>query len=300
MQILLVTGGGIGNIVQATPTMKAIAAEGHTLDLKLTCNTGVDVTDLFSIPCVRKVFTTRQPKSSYDYELRGLFIPGTVHNSKNRIKSKISYAQHIPESEVYYDMARQLGITTPMQDCEVNIGKTGPKPKHSDTVAIYPGSKYNWAMKRWDKYDELAKHFKHVAIVGTDKDINSHGNPTWITKPWKWPNNVEIVTGKLQDVAHFISHCKFFVGNDGGLSHVAAGTGIPTFVLFGPSSDVKNRPRSKYAYVIAMRMPCRPCQFQKKNGKRIFDGDLGNCYNNMRCMREMTVPYVLKEIKKYI
>jgi ADP-heptose:LPS heptosyltransferase len=302
MKILFVTGGGIGNIIQSTPCIKAIAAEGHIVDLKLYCNTStdIDLTELFSIPHVRHVFIDQQPKEHYDYELRGLFIPGKVHNAKSRIKSRIHYAQHIPESEVYYDLAKQLGIKTPMEDCEVFIGEDGPKPHHSDTIAIYPGSKHNWAMKRWDKYDELTKCFKHVAVVGTSEDINSHGNPTWITKPWNWPKNVTFIQDTIQHVAHFIAHCKFFVGNDGGLAHVSAATGIPTFILFGPSSDVKNKPKSKNSHVIAIQLPCRPCQFKEKNGKQIFDSDIGTCYMNMKCMRDMTVDFVYNEINKKI
>jgi len=298
MKILFVTGGGIGNIIQATPTIKALAIEGHKVDLRLHCNSGADIREVFNIPSVRQVFIDKEPKGNYDCEMRGLFIPSSLHGAKKTVKCKISYAQHIPESEVYYSLAKQIGIKAPMGDCEINVGQNGPIPEHKHTVAIYPGSKYNWAMKRWDKYDELAKKFKHVAVVGTDKDINTHGNPTWITRSWKWPKHVRFAKDpQLVNVAHFISKCDMFIGNDGGLAHVAAATGIPTFVLFGPSSDVKNKPKAHKAHVVAINLPCRPCQFKKKNGKSIFDGNIGNCYLNMKCMNDMSVDFVLKQMR---
>lgn len=162
-----------------------------------------------------------------------------------------------------------------------------------------PGSKPDWAMKRWDKYDELSKKFESVIVVGTENDIYSHGKPTWIKKKWDWPSNVEFFMGSLQETACLISNCQMFIGNDGGLAHVAAATGVPTFVLFGPSSTVKNKPYTKNSHVIAIDLECRPCQFQKGNdGLQIFDSGKANCPFNMRCMRNMSVDFVYNEISR--
>jgi hypothetical protein len=151
-------------------------------------------------------------------------------------------------------------------------------------------------MKRWDKFDKLAEHFEHVTIVGKKEDIENHGNPAWIKRPWGWPKHVEFFSGKLAEAAFLISKCKAFIGNDGGLAHVAAATGVPTFIIFGPSSDIKNRPYAPNAHVVALKIPCRPCQFMAgKDGKQIFAAKKANCPYAMRCMREMTVDYVLKE-----
>lgn len=292
----MVLGGGIGNIVQATPAIKAIAEEGHSIDLNLYCNSSNEIKGLFELPVVSNVYMNAESLNrNYDYQLNGPFTPGKKY-AKIVIRPRISYAKHRPEAEVYYDLAKQIGVKKVMGDAEVNVGEHGwiPDP---ESVAIYPGSKPNWAMKRWDKYDELACKFNRVMLVGSREDINSHGNPTWITRPFKWPKNCQKIIGPIQNVAYTISKCKMFIGNDGGLAHVAAATGIPTFVLFGPSSDKKNKPYSKNAHVIAIKLPCRPCQFMKgSNGQQIFDGGKGNCYLNMKCMREMSVDFVYNRI----
>ena len=300
MDVIFVLGGGIGNIVQATPAVQATASEGHNVDLRLHCNSSCDL-DIFNLSCVRNLFVSpsKEPKIPFDYQLNGPFTPGIRLNSKRIKHSGIHYAQHIPEANVYYDLAKQAGITTPMPDAKINLGNQGRIPE-SNTVAIYPGSKPDWAMKRWDKYDLLAKHFKRVVVVGKKEDIYSHGNPTWIKRPWDWPSHVEFFTGGLQETAYFISKCSMFVGNDGGLSHVAAATGIPTYVLFGPSSDVKNKPFSSNAHVIAINLPCRPCQFTAgPDGKQIFGGGKYDCPVHMKCMKDMSVDFVLEEIKQY-
>jgi ADP-heptose:LPS heptosyltransferase len=300
--VLFVLGGGIGNIVQATPAIKAISESGYIVDLLLHCNSSKDVVDIFSIPEVRKVYLEKLPPQKYDFQLRGPFTPGKVHNATKSLTTRVNYAQHIEEAKVYYDLAKQMGVTRPMGNASVNVGTKGPDPElPGETVAIYPGSKHNWAMKRWNKYDELAKHFKSVLLVGSKSDIHSHGNPAWIKRHWKWPKHVKFQIGSLQETAHAISKCKMFIGNDGGLAHVAAGTGVPTFVIFGPSSVVKNKPYATNAHAITLDLACRPCQFVAgPDGKQIFGGDKADCPYNLKCLRDLQVNNVLKQIRNHI
>jgi ADP-heptose:LPS heptosyltransferase len=301
MKVLVVLGGGIGNIVQATPAIKLIASAGHIVDLRLFCNSTKDVKDIFKIPSVRKIFIRLEDQNAekYDVQLNGPFTPGKKFPAKRHLKTRTNYAQHKEEAKVYADLADQIGIKwRQMPAIEINPGKHGPEPKHEDTVAIYPGSKPDWAMKRWDKYDQLASKFKHVTLVGTPSDIDSHGNPAWIKKPWKWPSNVSRFHGTLKEAAHYISKCKIFVGNDGGLAHVAGGCGIPTFVLFGPTSVIKNKPFGPNAHAVAISLKCRPCQFKK--GKQYFRERGNDCPFHMKCMKDMSVDFVYNEIAKKV
>jgi ADP-heptose:LPS heptosyltransferase len=297
-KLLFVLGGGIGNIVQATPAIKCAYKHKYKIDLYLTCNSSIDL-KIFSINHVNKIYLNPPPLNiKYEYQLQGPFTPNFKSNCKKIIKSKINYAQHIEEAYVYKSLIEQIGIYDNLENVEINFANKGFVPKEN-TVAIYCGSKPNWAMKRWDKYDELAKHFENVLIVGTKEDIESHGNPAWIKRKWAWPKHVKFTTGKLQEIAFTISKCKMFIGNDGGLSHVAAATGVKTFVLFGPSSFVKNKPFSKNAHAIGIDIPCRPCQFKSINGQQIFRSNESSCPFKMKCMSDMSVNFVLEEIKKY-
>ena len=93
-----------------------------------------------------------------------------------------------------------------------------------------------------------------------------------------------------------------FIGNDGGLSHIAAATGIPTFIIFGPSSIIKNAPFNKNAHPIYYNnvkkdtLKCQPCQF---NGKGYFNSGILGCPFNMKCMTHLSVNDVLTKIKDH-
>lgn len=301
-EILFVCGGGIGNLVQATPAIQAIAAEGHAVDILPHCNSSKDVHQILNIPAVRRVLLSAPKNQTYDYQMTGPFTPGYKHPARRYIRSKIHYAQHIAEAEVYYDMAKQIGVNTPMPDCQINIKDDGRRlPERS--IAIFPGSKKNWAMKRWDKYDKLAHKLMsgrkaNIVVVGQKDDIYSQGSPAWFHSPWKWPSKTNFFQGSLADVASTISNCEMFIGNDGGIAHLAAATGITTFVLFGPSSVIKNKPYSKNAHAIYVGLPCQPCQFTKgSNGQYIFNSDRANCPYGMRCQKHLSVEMVIDQIK---
>jgi heptosyltransferase III len=43
-------------------------------------------------------------------------------------------------------------------------------------------------------------------------------------------------------LAEKLSRARLFLGNDSGVTHLAAALGIPTLALFGPSNDTQWRP----------------------------------------------------------
>ncbi|MBI3514133.1 MAG: glycosyltransferase family 9 protein [Proteobacteria bacterium] len=46
-----------------------------------------------------------------------------------------------------------------------------------------------------------------------------------------------IGAGGLLEIAAALQRCRFYIGNDSGLMHLAAASGVPTLGLFGPSDD---------------------------------------------------------------
>jgi ADP-heptose:LPS heptosyltransferase len=49
----------------------------------------------------------------------------------------------------------------------------------------------------------------------------------------------------LSDLARWISGAQLYIGNDSGITHLAAATGVPTLALFGPTDPETWAPRGK-------------------------------------------------------
>ena len=51
-----------------------------------------------------------------------------------------------------------------------------------------------------------------------------------------------LVDAPLLEVARQLQQCKCYVGNDSGITHLAAMLGVPTIALFGPSDPTTWHP----------------------------------------------------------
>ncbi|HKY06928.1 MAG TPA: glycosyltransferase family 9 protein [Candidatus Binatia bacterium] len=63
----------------------------------------------------------------------------------------------------------------------------------------------------------------------------------------------------LSQAAALLSRCNLYLGNDSGISHLAAATGTRTVTLFGPSNPRQWAPRGKNAVVLRRHLACSPC-----------------------------------------
>jgi ADP-heptose:LPS heptosyltransferase len=63
----------------------------------------------------------------------------------------------------------------------------------------------------------------------------------------------------LVQLASVMEGCWFFIGNDSGISHMAAALGLPTLVIFGPTDQRVWSPRGEKTFVVCRGVPCSPC-----------------------------------------
>jgi heptosyltransferase-2 len=142
-------------------------------------------------------------------------------------------------------------------------------------AVLCPGAEYGPA-KRWPYFRELGERLPLQAV------ILGSGNDAEAARGIPGRNLVGETT--LEQAIDLIAGADFVVSNDSGLMHVAAALGRPQVALFGSSSPEHTPPLSAAARVLWLRIECSPC-FQRQC-------PLGH----FRCMREMTVDLVLKEI----
>jgi heptosyltransferase-3 len=116
----------------------------------------------------------------------------------------------------------------------------------------------NWAPKVWPP-ERFAALFQRLAATHISGAV-----PAIIAGPGEaeaamaaplsraLPDAIDLV-GRLSlpEIAAFLSRSALFVGNDSGLMHLAAASGVPTLGLFGPTNPAEYGPAGRQAAVIA-------------------------------------------------
>ena len=87
-------------------------------------------------------------------------------------------------------------------------------------------------------------------------------------------------------LAGLLACCRAFAGNDSGIAHLAAGLGIPTVVIFGPTRPQQWTPRGSHVSVLWHNQGCSACE--------IGAGE------SHTCLRNISQADVWKELKKYL
>lgn len=72
--------------------------------------------------------------------------------------------------------------------------------------------------------------------------------------------HAQVISGlDLAKVAALLVRCALYLGNDSGVTHLAAALGVETVALFGPSDPVQWAPQGRRVTVINLGVECSPC-----------------------------------------
>ena len=94
-----------------------------------------------------------------------------------------------------------------------------------------------------------------------------------------------ITLGRL---AATFARCSLYVGNDSGISHIAAALGVPTAAIFGPSSVNQWVPRGTSVLVLRHEVPCSPCAVSAMKNCRHRD-----------CLGALTPAEVIRQLERW-
>jgi lipopolysaccharide export system permease protein len=132
-------------------------------------------------------------------------------------------------------------------------------PPEAELLALAPGA--HGVGKRWpdDRFAELAQRLlapsgalagAKLVLLGAPGEEKT-AQRTVEALP---PDRVINLVGKTEpaEAAAWLARAALYVGNDSGLTHLAAAAGTPTLALFGPGLPARYRPWGKRAtYLIA-------------------------------------------------
>jgi heptosyltransferase III len=147
------------------------------------------------------------------------------------------------------DAARVLNLNPPPSPRLWHTPKALARAKElvGDGKLLVLGATANWPGKAWaaTRFRELALRLiaQGAALAGARVAIVGGPGEREMAAPLLGVNALDLVgTEDLGTVAAVIARASLYVGNDSGLMHVAAASGVPTLGLFGPSEDRHFRP----------------------------------------------------------
>ncbi len=125
-------------------------------------------------------------------------------------------------------------------------------PSASPVIVLAPTA--NWAPKIWpaERFVELFQRLASGLVPGAVPAVIAGPGATEaaMARPVleALPNAIDLV-GRLSlaEIAAFMARSRLFVGNDSGLMHLAAASGVPTLGLFGPTDATEYGPAGRRA-----------------------------------------------------
>jgi heptosyltransferase-1 len=153
-------------------------------------------------------------------------------------------------------------------------------------VAVNPVAR--WITKLWPekRFAELADRLvkeKNAVVIFTgspdDRAVNDRIISMMSETAMNWAGETT-----LKELAALASLTDLFITTDTGPMHLAAAAGARVLALFGPTAPWRTGPHGPSHVVVRTGIACSPC-FQRK------------CEIGVRCMEEITVDEVMKQIK---
>lgn len=157
-------------------------------------------------------------------------------------------------------------------------------PDNKPVAVLCPGS--GSRLKNWP-----FRNFLDLSV-----QLKGHGfEVIWIIGPaeyyLRFPENEIVLSNQnLLRILTLLKNCSFYIGNDSGVTHLAALSGCRTIALFGASDPRIWKPVGKEVHVIYKKQLCSPCHLKKVSPE--------SC--NLICMESITVAEVIGTINSQL
>jgi len=125
-------------------------------------------------------------------------------------------------------------------------------------LAIHPGSgspAKNWDPKKFARVaDWSSERCKILLISGPAQDgVEEVSGSMKKARPLV-ADNLPLI-----QLAAVLKASTAYLGNDSGITHLAASLGLPTVAIFGPTNPAIWGPRGPRVHIICAKNPCAPC-----------------------------------------
>ncbi len=199
---------------------------------------------------------------SYLYDPDGIF-QGNVRRCRRRHSETIAgkgtatfiQGPHRPDescglhaAEALLEPLQQLTIFDADSSPHIRLPRAAPSLTSGPLwLAVHPGSgsvSKNWPLENWLQWIVQFQEESNwnLLVVGGEAERGSLQKMEHRLIPSR--SRLELCT-PLPRLAALLAECRGFIGQDSGISHLAAAVGLPGLVLWGKSEEAVWRPRSE-------------------------------------------------------
>ena len=259
MKILFITSTRIGDAVLSTGLLCELVRSHPTIDITVAC--GPAAAPIFAeTPNLKTVLRMNKRVASLHWldlwkkcvSIRWDIIVDLRNSPVSRMlfaKSRYFMKRNDPSQHRVQQLGSVMGLFPPPPPHLWISGeheKAAKKllPERDRALALGPMA--NWRGKEWqpEKFSELACRLTKdggilagapVLILGSDGE---RLRAKKMASDIPWPKCINLA-GKLDLLTAYavLRRSALFIGNDSGLMHIAAASGVPTLGLFGPSRE---------------------------------------------------------------
>ncbi|OGV65743.1 MAG: hypothetical protein A2283_12535 [Lentisphaerae bacterium RIFOXYA12_FULL_48_11] len=282
-RILILRGGAIGDFIFTLPALRALRAQWQESYIEITGYPHIaqlalaggmaDLVSSLDKAEIARYFSLKPsiPREqadyikSFDIIISYLFDPaGSVTKNLLSIGAKqVIYGSPVVKAGHAVDSLmkplEKLAIypennETPilnLQESRKEYGRKILEKIGRQVLAIHPGSgspAKNWPLNRFISLSRKISgsgRFEPIFLIGeADAEIATTLSKNKIAVP--------ILSGySLVDLAGILSACCGYIGNDSGITHLAASLGIPVVAIYGPTDPAMWAPRGPNTQIIA-------------------------------------------------
>ena len=284
MNILIIRPGAIGDVLLTFPILKALREKYSNPHLTFVSNTNVlplavafglaeEVSDYGHVQWSELFSTTgihtpamREQLQHTDLAICWLRDSDGLVERNLRIAGvgQVVVAPGRPTEDMHVVeyLAQTVGGSTSLEVKRYDLLlPSRMETLHNAPIAIHPGS--GGAHKCWPAHSFAAvieqlwnphRPYRHshsvLLLAGPADQERLHDILNSIGYPPEPAMLRTLVDAPLLEVAQQLQQCKCYLGNDSGITHLAAMLGVPTVALFGPSNPAIWRPQGPSVCVI--------------------------------------------------
>ena len=279
MQISVIRPGAMGDVLLTFPVLQALRKECVNAHITLVSNSVVLPLAL-AYKIVDEAFDYQDISWSELFSEAGIRSP-SLRNLLAQTDLAICWlrdSDHIVEKNISKAGVKHLIVAPgrPAEGARVHIvdylaGTLGLSPIQGtmgggtidgshplQQIAVHPGS--GSPTKCWppiyfaEVIERLWQQNRPVLLLAGPADVERLETILTRLSPSPKPELLQILTNRpLLEVAYHLQNCRCYLGNDSGITHLAAMLSIPTIAIFGPSDPAIWHPVGPTVKVIRER-----------------------------------------------